>query len=58
MSDPWDDLARELDKWAGLGLEATFWLRDDDAETRTPALDRLLGDAGAPVVLAVMYLGG
>ena len=54
MSDPWDDLARELDKWAGLGLEATFWLRDDDAETRTPALDRLLGDAGAPVVLAVI----
>ena len=54
MSDPWSDLARELDAWAEQGLEATFWLRDDDAETRTSALDRLISDTEAPVTLAVI----
>ena len=57
MSDPWSDLTRELDAWSEQGLDATFWLRDDDAQTETPALDRLVsvaGEAGAPLVLAVI----
>lgn len=56
----WTDLTRELDRWAEAGLCATFWWRDDDAEDRTPALDRLLGlarshDAG--VAIAVVPSG-
>ena len=57
MTDPWDDLDRELDAWQAAGLVATFWLRDDDAQADTPALQRLLEtgrDAGAPMSLAVI----
>ena len=38
----WDDLTVELDAWAERGRRATLWLRDDDAQTRTGALERLL----------------
>lgn len=57
MSDLWRQLDRELDAWQAAGLKATFWLRDDDAQTDTPALRRLLEtgrDAGAPISLAVI----
>lgn len=37
-----DDLARELDLWAGEGRVAAFWWRDDDAAKPTPALAQLL----------------
>jgi hypothetical protein len=45
--DPWDDLRDELDAWARLGRQATFWWRDDDAIAPTPALARLLDLARA-----------
>jgi hypothetical protein len=50
-------LMAELDQCAGAGQRVTFWLRDDDAVTTTPALDRLMALAGQwdiPVVLAVI----
>ena len=56
----WTDLTRELDRWADSGRPATFWWRDDDALTVTPALDRLLGlarDHQAPLALAVVPAG-
>lgn len=34
-------LRAELRQWADRGLTAVFWLRDDDAVTITPALERL-----------------
>jgi hypothetical protein len=37
-----DDLARELDLWAGEGRVAHFWWRDDDAIEPTAALTHLL----------------
>jgi hypothetical protein len=37
-----DDLARELDLWAGEGRVVLLWWRDDDATTPTPALTKLL----------------
>lgn len=40
-----DALERELDRFAALGHSATFWLRDDDASTRTSALCTLLSVA-------------
>ena len=54
---PWESLSAELDAWAQTGLAATFWWRDDDASTWTPALARLLAlsrDLGVPVALAVI----
>ena len=57
MNDCWREVDRELDAWQAAGLQATFWLRDDDAQTDTPALRRLLEtgrDAGAPISLAVI----
>lgn len=37
----WRDLDDELSRWNDEGREAVMWLRDDDAVTVTPALDRL-----------------
>ena len=53
----WDDLTVELDTWAELGRTATLWLRDDDAQTHTKALECLLDLARrfyVPVGLAVI----
>jgi hypothetical protein len=53
----WRDLDLELDAWAAAGSMASFWWRDDDATTPTPALDRLLhvaGRARVPLALAVI----
>lgn len=50
-------LLAELDRCAGEGRRFTFWLRDDDAVTTTPALDRLMSLAATfdiPLVLAVI----
>lgn len=52
-----NELMAELDQCAGAGQRITFWLRDDDAVTATPALDRLIALATTwdiPVVLAVI----
>lgn len=52
-----DPLKRELAAWEDAGLNATFWWRDDDAVTATPALERLLSLAeafDAPLCLAVI----
>jgi hypothetical protein len=38
----WSPLKRELAKWQENGRVASLWLRDDDAEAATPALDGLL----------------
>jgi hypothetical protein len=51
----WSGLLGELDRWGEAGRVATFWWRDDDAESVTPQLGRLLALAGAaPVALAVV----
>lgn len=42
MQDGWLALAAELDRWAASGRTATFWWRDDDADSPSPALARLL----------------
>jgi len=59
MTD-WVDLDRELDAWGRAGQSATFWWRDDDAVTSTPALQRLLDAAataaGQPVPLALAVI--
>lgn len=50
-------LRRALDRAADTGRPVRFWLRDDDAEVPSGALDRLLGLCGAhgvPVTLAVI----
>jgi hypothetical protein len=56
----WSPLKRELDKWQENGRVASLWLRDDDAEAPTPALDRLLeitAAHGVAVLLAVIPAG-
>ena len=53
----WGPLSRELDHWADAGRTANLWLRDDDAVTLTPALERLVGlceTHSVPVLLAVI----
>ncbi len=53
----WAALSAELDRWAAAGRVATFWWRDDDAVTATPALDTLLALAErrrVPLALAVI----
>lgn len=53
----WTRLADALEAAAAGGRAATFWLRDDDAVTVTPALGRLGGmtsDAQAPLLLAAI----
>jgi hypothetical protein len=56
----WVELERELDGWGQLGKSATFWWRDDDAVTETPALQRLLetavAAAGEPLPLALAVI--
>jgi hypothetical protein len=53
----WDDLARECETWGASGSTATWWWRDDDAVTATPAFDRLLRIARGPIGLAVIPAG-
>ena len=56
-ADIWRPLVAELDRWEQHGMQARFWLRDDDAVIRTAALDRLLDLSRAlavPVTLAVI----
>lgn len=53
----WDGLFAELDAWAAAGRTATLWWRDDDADTASPALTRLLTlqkRTGVPLALAVV----
>ncbi len=51
----WADLETELDIWHSAGRTASFWWRDDDAVTSTPALQRLLGLVeDVPIGLAVI----
>lgn len=56
----WADLERELDSWSSIRQSATFWWRDDDAVTATPALKRLLDlaatVAGQPLPLALAVI--
>jgi hypothetical protein len=52
MTDSWQRLAGELDRWAP--GTASFWWRDDDAVAPSPALDRLLGLGPQPIALAVI----
>lgn len=57
MNGSWEALDDELSAWDGSGRVATFWLRDDDAVTNSPALQMLLdigGKTGAPIGLAVI----
>lgn len=52
-----EQLRNELDEWAGAGLTARFWWRDDDAVADTPQLRRLIDTArafGFTVALAVV----
>ena len=59
-ADIWRKLFDELDLWQQSGRQARLWLRDDDAITPSPALDRLIGLANefsAPVLLAVIPKG-
>ncbi len=53
---PWADLTDELDRWGQAGRTATFWWRDDDAASPTPALETLLRLAqdGPKLALAVI----
>jgi hypothetical protein len=53
----WAGLRGELEAWRQAGRTPTFWWRDDDATTVSPALDRLLelsDRQDAPVALAVI----
>ncbi len=57
MPSGWENLETELSRWALMGRQADFWLRDDDATIQTPALDRLLSlvnVARVPLALAVI----
>ena len=56
MTD-WRPLERELCRWQENGRGAALWLRDDDAEAPTAALDRLLeitAAHGVQVLLAII----
>jgi len=55
----WTALAAELREWRRTGRRADFWWRDDDASSRTPALERLLAlsrKSGVPLALAAVPL--
>ncbi|MFI5017857.1 MAG: polysaccharide deacetylase family protein [Dongiales bacterium] len=52
MTDAWQRLVGELDRWAP--GTASFWWRDDDAVAPSPALERLLGLGSQPIALAVI----
>lgn len=59
MAD-WSDLRAELSRWSDTGQKPRLWWRDDDAQTVTPALDRLLAlsdDHAVPVHLSVIPEG-
>lgn len=52
-----DPLLRELDRWHARGAVAPLWLRDDDAVSATPALERLVemtARFSIPLTLAVI----
>lgn len=56
----WTALRHELDAWSAAGRSATLWWRDDDGETPSAALDRLLSLAArceVPLALAVIPAG-
>ncbi len=60
MNEPWIAVEEELDRARDAGRSLRFWLRDDDAVTVTPALERLRHlcvDLGMPVLLAVIPAG-
>ena len=60
MSNVFDVLARELDAWGEMNRRATFWWRDDDAESDSPQLRRLLVIArehGVPIAIAAIPAG-
>ena len=53
----WSDLDSELKLWHDASATPTFWWRDDDTESPTPALDRLLALSAKyhlPIHLAVI----
>ncbi|HYM31563.1 MAG TPA: polysaccharide deacetylase family protein [Candidatus Cybelea sp.] len=53
----WTALHAELDAWGAARKTATFWWRDDDATSLTPALEKLLDRAArhrVPLCLAVI----
>lgn len=53
----WSDLENELRIWHTAGVTPTFWWRDDDTQSPTPALDQLLSLAqrhSVPIHLAVI----
>ena len=55
-----DPLLEELDQWNFEGEEATFWWRDDDAQTDQPALVNLAELSrryAVPIALAVIPVG-
>ncbi len=57
---PWHELDGELDLWLNAGLVASMWVRDDDAQTASPALERLTdtcGEVDVPLALAVIPSG-
>ncbi len=58
--DGWTALETELDAWAATDRRADLWWRDDDAETPSRELDRLLtlqAAVGLPLALAVIPAG-
>jgi hypothetical protein len=52
----WQPLERELDRWQENGREAALWLRDDDAEAPTAALDSLLAITAAHGVAVLLAM--
>jgi hypothetical protein len=53
----WTPLRRELARWRESGQVASLWLRDDDAEAPSPALDSLLAltaEHGVSVLVAIV----
>ena len=60
MTDWIETLYRELDEWNYDGVAATFWWRDDDAQSPSAELDGLIGLAqkyDVPLALAVIPHG-
>ena len=50
----WQPLREELERWEESGKVARFWLRDDDAVTPSPALERLASTAAQHAVTTVL----
>ena len=55
MTD-WRPLERELENWQEHGRVAGLWLRDDDAEMPSAALDSLLAITAAHDVAALLAI--